>query len=428
MRSLNLTARQLVMNSDVATAAAEARPLRVCTIAYTFYDSDSRVMRYSEALATRGDRVDVIALREQDQPRTSTIHGVNLIGIQTRKINERSQFSYLIRILLFFLRTMVLLSWRHRTLRYDIVHIHSVPDFLVFTAFLPKIMGAKLILDVHDLLPEFYASKFGVRHDSVVFKLLLFLERISAGFADHVITANDLWQQKLVQRSVAAHKSTALLNFPDRSVFQPKGRTRTDDKFIIIYPGSLNWHQGVDIAIEAFAQIKTRVPKAEFHIYGVGPALPGLTKLVETLGLQDSIRFMGLLSLREIARVIENADLGVVPKRNDSFGDEAFSTKILEFMAMGVPAIVSDTKVDSYYFTDTMVKFFKAGSAQELADCMLQLITNGALREALRQCGLEFVRKNCWDSKKELYFALVDSLAGSSGARHSIGTHPVACP
>lgn len=118
----------------------------------------------------------------------------------------------------------------------------------------------------------------------------------------------------------------ALMNYPDLEVFRPHGRTRDDGRFVMIYPGSLNWHQGLDIALRAFALIKDDAPGSEFHIYGTGPALDDLVALVKELGLESRVRFAGILPLREIARVIENADLGVVPKRKNAFGNEAFST------------------------------------------------------------------------------------------------------
>jgi glycosyltransferase involved in cell wall biosynthesis len=390
---------------------ASRRPLRVCTVAYAFHDSDSRIMRYTHALKARGDEVDVIALRESGRPQVFMSEGVKVIGVQEREVNEQTRFSYLLRIILFFLRTMVVLSWRHLRVRYDVIHVHSVPDFLVFTAWLPKLMGARIVLDIHDLLPELYASKFAMDRKSLTFRLLLAIERISIRFVDHLITANDLWHEKLVERSVARGRATSLMNYPDLEVFTPQGRTRNDGQFVMIYPGSLNWHQGLDIALEAFARIKDKAPHSEFHIYGTGPALDDLIALAKELGLESRVRFSGMLPLREIARVIENADLGVVPKRKNAFGNEAFSTKTLEFMAMGVPVLVSDTKIDTYYFNPSVVRFFRGGSVEDLADQMLALITDGAAREQLRRAGIGFVQKNSWASKKQEYLDLIDALA-----------------
>ena len=386
------------------------RQLRICTVAYAFHDSDSRIMRYTHALTARGDVVDVIALREAGRPQVFESEGVKVIGVQSREVNEQSRFAYLLRLILFFLRTMAVLSWRHLRVRYDVIHVHSVPDFLVFTALLPKLMGAKIVLDIHDLLPELYASKFAMDRQSATFRLLLAVERASIRFVDHLITANDLWHEKLVERSVARGRATSLMNYPDLEVFRPHGRTRDDGRFVMIYPGSLNWHQGLDIALRAFALIKDEAPGSEFHIYGTGPALDDLVALVKELGLESRVRFAGILPLREIARVIENADLGVVPKRKNAFGNEAFSTKTLEFMAMGVPVLVSDTKIDTYYFNQSVVRFFRGESVEDLAKHMLELIKDPAAREQLKRAGLRFVQTNSWASKKQEYLDLIDAL------------------
>lgn len=394
----------------IAPDRCTTRPLKICTIAYSCYETDARVMRYNKELAARGDVVDVITLRGAGRPKRSVRDGITVIGVQTRQVNEHSPLSHLTRVLRFFVRAMFLVTWRQLRIRYDVVHVHSVPEFLIFAAWLPKLMGAKLIVDIHDLLPELYASKFQITEESALFKVLLSIERASVAFSDHLITANDLWHKKLMVRAAAAQKATTLLNFPDRSIFFPRHRTRSDGKFIVIYPGSLNWHQGLDLAIEAFASARDRMPNAEFHIYGVGPARTDLERLVQTRGLQNCVYLRDPLPLYDIASVMASADLGVVPKRKDGFGNEAFSTKSLEFMAVGVPVIVSDTAIDTHYFDDSLVRFFKSGHVDDLAARMLELFADRVARETLIHNGLQFVRMNSWDMKKGVYLDLVDTL------------------
>ncbi len=59
-------------------------------VAYSFYENDNRVMRYAEALAARGDHVDVLALRRNhDAPLVTTISGVRVHHIQVREHNEQ---------------------------------------------------------------------------------------------------------------------------------------------------------------------------------------------------------------------------------------------------------------------------------------------------------------------------------------------------
>jgi glycosyltransferase involved in cell wall biosynthesis len=386
-------------------------------LAYTFYEGDNRVMRYAETLVERGDEVDVIALRKEGQLKKEIINGVNVHRIQKRIKNEKGPLTYLYRILGFFVRAFFVLSISHFRKGYRLLHVHSVPDFLVFAAFVPRVMGAKIVLDIHDLLPELYVSKFAKGPDSKIFRLLVHVERISARFADHIIVANHIWQQRLISRSVPAEKCSVFLNYPDLSIFRRHGRTRSDAKFIMLYPGTLAWHQGLDIAIHAFAKLKNVVPNLEFHIYGEGSAREDLIQLTQTLGIHDRVLFHDAIPLREIPLVIENADLGIVPKRKDFFGNEAFSTKTLEFMTLGVPIIVADTAVDQYYFNDQVVTFFAGGDADHLAACILELAQNPRRRQKQVEYATRFVQHHAWTRVKGEYVGLLDALTASDRSR-----------
>lgn len=380
-------------------------------VAYTFYESDNRVMRYAETLAARGDQVDVLSLRQNNDAPIDIINGVRVHHIQRREHNERGKSSYLTRMLTFLARSSWLLTKEHTKQPYDLIHVHSVPDFEVFAALFPKLLGAKVILDIHDIVPEFYASKFGVSKNALSFKILKLVERWSAAFSDHVIIANHLWEKVLTERAVASAKCSTYLNYPDSSIFNTSLRTRNDDgRIIMMYPGTLNWHQGLDIAVKAFDLIKDDVPEAELHIYGGGGTKKQLARLVEERKLQEKVKLMEGRPIREIAGIMANADIGIVPKRDDAFGGEAFSTKIFEFMALGVPVIAANTKIDRYYFNDSIIKFFKASDEQSLASAMITLIRNRVLRKDLAASALTYVAKQSWDIKRQDYLDLVDRL------------------
>jgi glycosyltransferase involved in cell wall biosynthesis len=397
-----------------ASKASARVPLRIAMVAYTFYESDNRVMRYAETLAKRGDHVDIFALRRVGMPVEEVINGVHVHRLQGRLLNERSRFSYAWRLSLFFLRALFEVSRSDTRKRYDLYHVHSVPDFLVFTTLLPRLRGTPVILDIHDILPEFYASKFGTDHSSAVFKALLGVEKLSIKFASHVIIANHIWRERLLSRSLPPEKCTVVINSPDRSIFTRQSAKHSNSRFTLLYPGSLNRHQGLDIAIRAFSRIKDQVPQADFYIFGDGPSKADLVQLTKTLGLENRVFLPTGRPLREIAKIIEASDLGIVPKRKDDFGNEAFSTKILEFMAMGVPVIVSDTKVDRYYFDDSVVLFFRGGDDEDLAKRMLELITDPLRYSRQAENASRFIETIDWNAKQHEYLELVDSLASSS--------------
>ncbi|MGO9376000.1 MAG: glycosyltransferase family 4 protein [Syntrophobacteraceae bacterium] len=352
----------------------------------------------------------MISLRKSGQPRYEVLNGVRVFRIQERIRNEKGKLDYLVRLLKFFFRSGQLLTSRHLKDPYDLIHVHSVPDFEVFAALAPKLTGSKVILDIHDIVPEFYASKFGSGSRSGLFKLLLAIEKFSAWFSNHVIISNHLWRETLIGRAVPENKCTVILNYPDQELFRKREKSRINGKKIIMYPGSLNYHQGLDIAIRAFSRISGELPEAEFHIYGSGDQLDNLMNLSAELGLDGRVKFFGSLPIYEIADVMANSDLGLVPKRSNSFGNEAFSTKVLEFMSLGVPVLVSSTRIDQFYFNDDVVHFFKAQDEDDLVDKLLFLLNNEPFREALSARALAFARDFSWDLKKTKYLDLVDSL------------------
>ena len=133
-------------------------------------------------------------------------------------------------------------------------------------------------------------------------------------------------------------------------------------------------------------------------------------QVLDELGLQDKIRFGQPVPVRQIAQIMADADLGIVPKRADSFGNEAYSTKIMEFMSLGVPVVVSSTKIDSFYFNDSVVRFFESGNVEALAEAMLDVLRNPELRKRMVINASQYAAENSWEIRKEDYLELVDAL------------------
>jgi len=394
--------------------------MKICMLAYSFYETDARIKQYANALVARGDSVDVIALRQADQPKHSVINGVNVFRVQTRTINERTPFSYLARILRFLLVSAAFMARRHMSEKYSLIHVHSVPDFLVFAAVLPKLFGVPIILDIHDVLPEFYASKFRVTRDSFLFRCLVLVERVSIAFADRAIVANHLWCERVAERSGMPHKCFPIRNYPALGLFDPKIRSRKNGKFLITYPGSLNWHQGLDVAINAFSKVKEQMPDAEFHVYGEGPAKADLIRLSQSLGLEGRVIFHGMLPTEKIVQVMADTDLAVEPKRAGSqFGNEALSMKIFEFMAVGVPLVVSRTTIHQYYYDDSLVRYYDRDDVDQLAANMLLLRNNSELRASQVSRALSYVKAHNWDIEKSQYLGMVDALTAKPAVLRS---------
>ena len=405
---------------EVAAYAAGFRPAgprlprrKICMISYSDYETDNRVIRYAEALTGRGDSVDILGIRRQPQQPVEQMVGL----VRVRRIQERygkkekGKRGYLFPLLKFWLLACFHLTRRHVRQRYDLIHIHNIPDFLVFAAWLPRLTGAKVILDIHDVVPEFYASKFNLQPDSVGVRMLKLIERASAGFADHVIISNHLWHKMFVARSVPAAKCSVYINNVNQRIFYRRPQpARHPAAPIILFPGGLQWHQGLDLAIRAMIHVTAKIPGAQLHIYGDGNQKAELLALTRELGLTETVRFFEPRPVEQIAEIMSQADLGVVPKRADSFGNEAYSTKIMEFMSLGVPVVVSSTKIDRFYFNDSVVRFFESGKVDALAGALLEMLQDEPLRRRMIANAVEYAAANSWNVRKNDYLELVDGL------------------
>lgn len=384
---------------------------RVGMVAYSVYERDNRVIRYAQTLAARGDSVEVICLKKGPSDRVAEKVGpvqvYRLRGRYTK--DQKNSKEYLLPLLWFGAFASLRLAWRHLRHRYDLIHVHNMPDFLVLAALFPKLTGTKVILDIHDIMPEFYGSKFQKKDKAFGTKVLKTVEGASARLADHVIISNHLWL-KSFSRSAPERKCSVFINYVNQGIFYRRPFSRNGGRHIIMFPGGLQWHQGLDIAIRAMPLVLKRIPSAEFHIYGDGNRKGELMELTQSLGLGQSVRFFDPLPVAGIAEVMARADLGIVPKRADSFGNEAYSTKILEFMSLGVPMVVSNTKIDRFYFNDSLVRFFESGNPVALAEAVTDVLENDELRRSLIANGLKYAELNCWSRREGDYVQLVDSL------------------
>lgn len=383
--------------------------MKACMVAYTFYEGDNRVRRYAETLQRRGDDVDAIVLRQDDHPAFVKVAGVNVYKIQKRSINEKHKIEYLFKLILFLIKSFITITKLSIRKKYDLIHVHSVPDFEVFATILAKLTGTKIILDIHDVVPELFASKFHTSNDSFLFKMLLLMERFSMAFSNHVIIANHIWHERVISRSVSPSKCTVVMNYPDPVIFKKDiSPVKFKNKFVLVYPGTLSIHQGIETAIKAVHIIKDKIPEIEFHIYGKGTDEEYFIELVKKLKLEKFVQFKNIVPMEKLPEVICSADVGVEPKFKNSFSNEAFSTKILEFMQMGIPVIASDTLVHTYYFNNNLVRFFRSGDESDLAESILAIRNRKKLRETLVTNASRYMEQNNWDAKKHIYLDLVD--------------------
>jgi glycosyltransferase involved in cell wall biosynthesis len=387
---------------------------RICMVAFTHYSTDTRVRREAEALVDRGDEVDALCLREEGREDIWMLNGVRLHQLPIGRYRGSSVVTYLLRYTLFFLVAALWLNYLHLKKRYQVIQVHTMPDFMVFVALIPRIFGAKVILDVHDLMPELYRSKFGLHESHWLIRFITWMERRSVGFAHGAIAVHGPHLDTLVKHGNPAEKFIILLNLPDPKVFSRRFRSdlSSDGCFRLVYHGTVARRNGLRVALRALPKIKKEIEDLELQIFGEGDDIPCLIDLAEELGLVHCVRISGgMAPMDELVPIILNADVGIVPILYDDFTKYMLPVKLLEYVALGIPVVSSRTETIEAYFDDSMVQYCKPGDADDLAEKILDLHRNPDMRERLRTNADRFNRGYSWEQQKQLYYRLIDDLS-----------------
>jgi glycosyltransferase involved in cell wall biosynthesis len=384
-------------------------------IVYAHYPlTETRVQREAEALIEAGYDVDVICLRGDGERPRERYRGVEVHRLPIT-LDKRSLPHQLVSYLRFTVRAAIRLSRLHAARPYGSVQVHNLPDFLVFCALGPKRRGVPVILDLHDLMPEFFAGRFGAERHPILARAIRWQERAACRFADHVITVSEPWRRSLIARGVAPERCSVVLNVADTRVFVPSGRRRRDNQFHLIYHGSVTYRYGLDLAVRAVGLVRDEIPQIKLTILGRGDQMPALLELRRRAGLQDCVELRDEFLLAEaLPELIAEADVGLAPYRNDVFTDGLLPTKLMEYAVLGLPCIAARTTAIEALFRDTMVEFFEPGDAADLARCIRDLHAHPGRRAELARRSQHFTSRYNWDRVGSEYVALVDSLAESA--------------
>jgi len=391
---------------------------RIAMVVFSHFPLDVRVRREAEALVEFGKQVDVICMRDANEARIEVFNGISIFRIRLDR-KRGGKLRYFWEYGYFLLRAMLKLSLLHIRRRYRVVHIHNIPDILVYTAIIPKLTGAKIILDMHEFMPEFYAQKYLLHQDSRAIRTLKFLQKKAISFADSCIISVPTFGEKLRAEVSQPDKFTLILNVPELRYFirKPLTKLKLDGRYRVIYPGTLSNLHGVDVAIRAVNIVRqeTSLP-IELHIYGSGPEKGNLEFLIEELSLADTVIFHEEVRVDQIGKVLPEMDVGVVPKRGGVFAGDAISTKLFDFAASGLPAVASRTKGDTFYFDDSMVLFFEPENERELAECLIRLYHDEKLRISLCRNSWELIEKMNWGVMKQDLIGLYEKLTDGKPA------------
>ena len=396
----------------------------MAVVSFSAFPGDPRPRRAAEACAAAGMQVDVICLRDEGNSKRESFAGIEVDRVSIRK-SRSSMLWYVLQYFQFLAIVFLKLSARSITRRYDVVHVHNMPDVLVFAAVVPKLLGAKVILDLHDPMPELMMTIFGSQRDGRVVRWMTILERWSIAFADTVITVNRACEKLFAARAGRAEDIHVVMNSPDESIFRfvpvrddGQRNTSTAQPFVLMYHGTLVERNGLDLAVEAIAKLRQSVPNVQLRVYGKRtPFLDEVMQFVAGEGLDDHVTCHGHKRLEELSEAISECDVGVIPNKRSIFTEINTPTRIFEYLAKGKPVVAPRSGGIQDYFDDEALVYFELGDAGQLAEKLNWVANNPG--EVLRvvQRGQAVYLDHTWSEEKARLLGLVSSLLRNKKSR-----------
>jgi glycosyltransferase involved in cell wall biosynthesis len=386
-----------------------SRRRRLCMVVHGPYPvGEGRVAREALAAIDAGWEVDVLSMRRAGEPATEVIDGVRITRLPMSRKRGAGALATVHEYVGFTALATAKLVALMRKREYGIVHVHNPPDFLVTAAAIPKALGARIILDIHDFAPELFADRHGSKQ---VERILQLIERVATRFADAVVSSSDSYQRALEARGVPSDKITVVLNSLDERLLPSESLQPEREGFRVVYHGTVTPHYGLELLAEAAARVARTEPSLQIEIYGDGDAVEHVRSKAAELGVADRFYMSGrFLPLADVLRLVRGARAGVICNLPTEWAATAMPTKLFEYALLGVPIVAADLPVIREYFSPDEVLFFAPGSADSLAEALAQVASDPDAAEARAEAALLRYDEYRWDRSAARYVDLLERL------------------
>jgi glycosyltransferase involved in cell wall biosynthesis len=321
-------------------------------------------------IASMGHRVDLLASGWPGAAPRAFIDGIDIHRVGTR-------YSFQFNARRFYHER---LAANH----YDVL----VEDLNKIPLYTPRWNASKVVTLVHHLFgttifreaaPHMAAAVWiAERGISFVYRGIPF-EAVSESTADD-----------LVARGIPRKSIRVIYNGMDTEFFTPAANTRSAAP-LFAYVGRLKRYKGVDLILQAFAQVDS--PAARLHIAGAGDYREHLEQLALALGIADRVRFLGFISPEEKRDLLRSAWASVFASPKEGWG-----LTNLETQACGTPVIASNSPGlrESLIDGETGI-LVPHGDIDALARAMKRIIADKKAVESMGVAGRRFAGRYTWD-------------------------------
>jgi glycosyltransferase involved in cell wall biosynthesis len=387
---------------------------KVCHLFYEEFPRDPRVRRYVNALNESGTYCVIICSKKKKDRVFEDWNGNAVYRIPVAKLRQSFIMTFL-EYLIFTFLSAILISYLGIKYRFRVIHVHTLPDSLIFAAALNKLFGAKLILDLHEVFPELFIARKPKLENSFWVKILKFNEKISIKFADELITTHDSAKEIFIKRNEELeNKILVIMNGVDPAEFTETRRVQTD-KFVIIYNGTINKILNLTMIVEAISGLKNKMKendfdKIVFRLYGDGPSVDEILSLAETLGVKEKVDYRGFIPPSEMRKEALKSDVLILPPLKHIYSNLFYTIKLVEMIYLKIPVIATRLKTYKRYYREESLFYFDSGNLDQLIEKIEEVYYNKELVARKVSSAYEDYLKVSWDIMKPRYLELIGKL------------------
>ena len=380
----------------------------ILMLAYAQYYDDARIKGYVNILLDKNINVDVICLEDEfSKNDLSKKNNLNILFVQ-KKYQGNSIALYIINYFLFFIKATILVTYKFFQNRYFLIHVNNQPDFLVFCTLIPKIFGAKIILDMHDIMIAALITKFNVNSNSLLYKLTKQQTKLSVKMSDYLFCSDDSQKEFLESNGIKKENFSVFLNLPDKNKFYERNTPPSNTQLKFVYHGTASYRLGLDLAIEAIESASKDVDVTFTIIGAIGEQRDALIEICKKKGiLNNIIIFKDPLPVEELQNELEKYDVGLISNRKSILSEFCMlPVKLMEYTAVGIPSIAPRLKVIQRYFDDEMVMYFNPDDITDLTNAIKKM-TDKEYRDKISANSKRFLKIYPWDAQASNYLEII---------------------
>jgi glycosyltransferase involved in cell wall biosynthesis len=335
-----------------------------------------------QALSVLGHEVDLVTYHIGQDVVISNlqIHRIPRVPFVKEVKVGPSWIKPLLDLLLFFLAFKLALRYR-----YDAVHSHEEAAF--FAVFLAWLFNMRHIYDMHSSLPR-QLDNFNFGNWWPLVRSFELLEQLVLNTCDAVITiGTDL--EQLVRSINPRVPLMTIENLPvtqeatadSNTITQLKQRLLLHDALPVVYTGTFEAYQGLDLLLESARIVVEQNPKAHFLLVGgKTQQIAHWQEVANQIGLNSHVQFIGTVPIEEAVLYLDLAEVLVSPRT----GGTSVPLKIYSYLQAG-KALVA-TKLNSHmHVLNDEIAYLVEPTKEALAEGILSLLGDKDLRTRLGQ-------------------------------------------